>query len=81
MKLYNPPSELGGRKLFELEDGVRFSVDTIQNIEKELGLELLKMYPFLKNVDDPVYSPDWYDLSKPKPWYKRLWLSLITRNQ
>jgi hypothetical protein len=55
MKLYNPI--LGGQYII-FEDYTSFGIDQIMYFEN--GDEILKKYPFLVNIDEFKYQPDYY---------------------
>ncbi len=71
MELFNPPVELGGENIKEPSVGIKIDTGTNLSVDKDMGLELLEKYPFLKEIDE-TYSPDYYETLIRKPWYKRL---------
>ncbi len=55
MMLYNPI--LGGKYIKQ----INLNIDKKIEVDKKKGLELLKEYPFLVDIDNPKYKPSYID--------------------
>jgi len=75
MRLYNPTASMGGEIVeFKKNNQIKqIQLGTFFNLAETDGERLLILYPFLKHVDNPMHSPDYYETIEKKPnWFKRL---------